>query len=164
MCVQFYVAEGELSCQMVQRSADMGLGVPFNIASYALLTRLLAHVAGLAPGELIIVLGDAHVYANHVAALQEQLLNPPFPFPVRFGRGHCSEECIPEGFILSSTTPICGSFMLPFSAMLPFAPCQFASNLFDALPASRRLVSFSCISCTGQVRCVRALQSMVHDA
>ena len=60
----------------------MGLGVPFNIASYALLTRLLAHVAGLAPGELIIALGDAHVYANHVAPLQEQLLNPPYPFPV----------------------------------------------------------------------------------
>ncbi|KAK9812564.1 hypothetical protein WJX73_009302 [Symbiochloris irregularis] len=81
MMCQFYVAEGELSCQMVQRSADMGLGVPFNIASYALLTRLLAHVCNLTPGELVIVLGDAHVYANHVAPLQAQLLNPPFPFP-----------------------------------------------------------------------------------
>ena len=68
---------------MNQRSADMGLGVPFNIASYALLTRLLAHVSGLTPGELIIVLGDAHVYTNHTEALQRQLLNPPLPFPVR---------------------------------------------------------------------------------
>lgn len=80
--LQFYVANGELSCQMVQRSADMGLGVPFNIASYALLTYLLAHVSGLTPGKLIIILGDAHVYANHVAPLQEQLQNSPFPFPV----------------------------------------------------------------------------------
>jgi hypothetical protein len=57
---QFFVADGELSCQMYQRSADLGLGVPFNIASYALLTRLVAHVTGLRPGELVHTLGDAH--------------------------------------------------------------------------------------------------------
>lgn len=80
--MQFYVADGELSCQMVQRGADMGLGLPFNIASYALLTHLLAHVSGLNPGELTIVLGDAHAYANHVGPLQEQLQNKPLAFPV----------------------------------------------------------------------------------
>merc|ERR1711892_791585 len=71
--VQFYVANGQLSCQMYQRSADMGLGVPFNIASYALLTRLMAQVCGLEPGEFVHVIGDAHVYLNHVEPLQEQL-------------------------------------------------------------------------------------------
>lgn len=80
---QFYVGNGELSCQMYQRSADLGLGVPFNIASYALLTRLIAHVCDLRPGELIHVLGDAHVYANHVEPLQLQLKNAPRHFPVR---------------------------------------------------------------------------------
>jgi len=78
---QFYVADGELSCQMYQRSCDMGLGVPFNIASYALLTRMLAHVTGLAPGELVHTLGDAHVYMNHVEALNEQLERTPRAFP-----------------------------------------------------------------------------------
>ncbi|KAG7579338.1 Dihydrofolate reductase-like domain superfamily [Arabidopsis thaliana x Arabidopsis arenosa] len=82
MFAQFYVAEGELSCQMYQRSADMGLGVPFNIASYSLLTCMLAHVCDLVPGDFIHVLGDAHVYKTHVRPLQEQLLNPPKPFPV----------------------------------------------------------------------------------
>ena len=66
---------------MYQRSCDLGLGVPFNIASYALLTRMLAHVAGLAPGELVHVLGDAHVYLNHVEPLREQLENGPRAFP-----------------------------------------------------------------------------------
>ncbi|BDA43329.1 Bifunctional dihydrofolate reductase-thymidylate synthase [Coccomyxa sp. Obi] len=79
---QFFVAEGELSCQMYQRSCDLGLGVPFNIASYALLTRLIAQVCGLRAGELVHVLGDAHVYANHVEPLKEQLQNAPRPFPV----------------------------------------------------------------------------------
>ncbi|KAG6604511.1 Thymidylate synthase [Phytophthora cinnamomi] len=81
MFCQFYVADGELSCQMYQRSADMGLGVPFNIASYALLTRLVAQVAGLKPGEFVHVIGDAHVYLNHVEPLQKQLTRTPRPFP-----------------------------------------------------------------------------------
>lgn len=71
--VQFYVADGELSCQLYQRSADMGLGVPFNIASYALLTYMIAHVTGLKPGDFVHTLGDAHVYLNHVEPLKEQV-------------------------------------------------------------------------------------------
>ncbi|XP_058091989.1 putative bifunctional dihydrofolate reductase-thymidylate synthase isoform X2 [Magnolia sinica] len=82
MFAQFYVANGELSCQMYQRSADMGLGVPFNIASYALLTSIIAHVCDLIPGDFIHVLGDAHVYRNHVRPLQEQLQKLPKPFPI----------------------------------------------------------------------------------
>jgi len=81
MFCQFYVANGELSCLMYQRSCDMGLGVPFNIASYALLTRMMAHVCGLKAGEFIHTLGDAHVYTNHVEPLQEQLKREPKPFP-----------------------------------------------------------------------------------
>ena len=79
--VQFYVANGELSSHMTQRSADMGLGVPFNIASYALLTVLIAHLTGLRPGDFIHSLGDTHVYNNHVEALQLQLQRKPRPFP-----------------------------------------------------------------------------------
>merc|ERR1712156_689263 len=78
---QFYVANGELSCQLYQRSADMGLGVPFNIASYALLTHMIAHVTGLKPGEFVHTLGDTHVYLNHVEPLKEQLTRDPKPFP-----------------------------------------------------------------------------------
>ena len=66
---------------MYQRSADMGLGVPFNIASYALLTIMLAHVTGLRPGDFVHTLGDAHVYSNHVEALRQQLERKPRPFP-----------------------------------------------------------------------------------
>jgi len=85
LCVylQFYVADGELSCQMYQRSCDLGLGVPFNIASYALLTRMVAQVCGLAAGDFVHVLGDAHVYANHVDPLKLQLQNAPRHLPVR---------------------------------------------------------------------------------
>ena len=79
---QFYVNnKKELSCQMYQRSCDMGLGVPFNIASYSLLTILLAKASGLVPGEFIHTLGDAHVYKNHVEPLQQQLLRTPRQFP-----------------------------------------------------------------------------------
>lgn len=81
MFCQFFVADGELSCQMYQRSCDMGLGVPFNIASYALLTHMVAHVCGLRAGEFIHTCGDTHVYANHVDALREQLQREPRPFP-----------------------------------------------------------------------------------
>lgn len=79
--VQFYVASGKLSCQMYQRSADMGLGVPFNIASYSLLTLMIAHVCQLQPGEFVHTLGDAHVYLNHIEALKEQLTRTPRSFP-----------------------------------------------------------------------------------
>ena len=81
MFAQFFVADGELSCQMYQRSGDMGLGIPFNIASYALLTRLIAQVTGLRAGELVHVIGDAHVYSNHVEPLLLQLERAPRPFP-----------------------------------------------------------------------------------
>ena len=70
---QFYVADGKLSCQMYQRSADLFLGVPFNIASYALLTLMVAQVAGLAPGEFVLTLGDAHLYLNHLEQAKTQL-------------------------------------------------------------------------------------------
>nr|CCA17727.1 bifunctional dihydrofolate reductasethymidylate synthase 2 putative [Albugo laibachii Nc14]CCA18373.1 bifunctional dihydrofolate reductasethymidylate synthase 2 putative [Albugo laibachii Nc14] len=80
MC-QFYVAKGQLSCQMYQRSADMGLGVPFNIASYALLTKMIAHVTYLTPGEFVHVIGDAHIYLNHLEPLKLQLERTPRPFP-----------------------------------------------------------------------------------
>ena len=81
MFCQFYVANGELSCQMYQRSADMGLGVPFNIASYSLLTVMMAQVCGLKAGEFVHTIGDAHVYSNHVEALQEQIKRVPRAFP-----------------------------------------------------------------------------------
>jgi len=78
---QFYVADGKLSCQMYQRSCDMFLGVPFNIASYALLTHMIAQVCDLAVGEFVHVLGDAHIYLNHVEQVKEQLEREPLPAP-----------------------------------------------------------------------------------
>lgn len=78
---QFYVANGEVSCMMYQRSCDLGLGVPFNIASYSLLTCMIAQVCGLKAGEFIHTLGDAHVYNNHIEPLHEQLKRVPRPFP-----------------------------------------------------------------------------------
>lgn len=79
--VQFYVQDGELSCHLYQRSGDVGLGVPFNIASYSLLTHMIAKVCGLSTGEFVHTIGDAHIYKNHIDALKLQLTREPYQFP-----------------------------------------------------------------------------------
>jgi thymidylate synthase len=81
MMAQFYVSNGKLSCQMYQRSADMPLGMPFNIASYALFTHMIAQVCNLEVGDLIISVGDAHIYNNQIVGVKEQLLRTPLPLP-----------------------------------------------------------------------------------
>jgi thymidylate synthase len=105
---QFYVANGELSCQMYQRSCDLGLGVPFNIASYSLLTILIAHVCGLKAGEFVHVLGDAHVYSNHIEPLKQQLERTPLPFPTLTlaRKVESIDDFVFEDFVLKGYTPL----------------------------------------------------------
>jgi dihydrofolate reductase/thymidylate synthase len=107
MFCQFYVAHGELSCLMYQRSCDIGLGVPFNVASYALLTRMIAQVCGLQPGEFVHMMGDTHVYANHVEPLKRQLENAPRPFPqLRINPDKTDIDAFaPEDFEIIGYTP-----------------------------------------------------------
>jgi len=104
---QFFVNNGALSCQMYQRSCDLGLGVPFNIASYSLLTVMIAHVCGLTPGEFVYCLGDAHVYLNHIDALKEQCLRQPRAFPTLSINRSVSDidSFVAEDFVLSHYKP-----------------------------------------------------------
>ena len=104
---QFYVANGRLSCQLYQRSADIFLGVPFNIASYALLTQMVAQVSGLAAGDFVHTLGDAHLYLNHLDQAQLQLRRPPLPLPRMAinGQVHSLFDFVYDDFSLSGYEP-----------------------------------------------------------
>ena len=90
---QFYVAEGRLSCQLYMRSADLFLGVPFNIASYSLLTMMIAQVCDLEPGEFVLSLGDAHLYLNHLEQVETQLAREPYPLPAMHLDRHVRSLC-----------------------------------------------------------------------
>ena len=107
---QFYVAEGKLSCQLYQRSADIFLGVPFNIASYALLTHMIAHVTGLKAGEFIHSLGDTHLYNNHVAQAEQQLRRQPGALPVLeiLNQRTALDDFIYEDFLIKDYRPAPG--------------------------------------------------------
>ncbi|MGV9005415.1 MAG: thymidylate synthase [Brevundimonas sp.] len=103
---QFFVADGKLSCQLYQRSADVFLGVPFNIASYALLTLMVAQVCGLEPGEFVHTFGDAHLYLNHVEQAELQLTRQPLPLPVMTLTPHDDLFAYePADFVLSDYAP-----------------------------------------------------------
>ena len=103
---QFYVAQGRLSCQMYQRSADLFLGVPFNIASYALLTLMVAQVTGHEPGEFILTLGDAHLYLNHLEQAREQISRQPKAFPkLKIAPRKSLDDFVYEDFVLEGYDP-----------------------------------------------------------
>ncbi|CAF4154217.1 unnamed protein product [Rotaria socialis] len=105
---QFNVSSSkELSCLMYQRSCDLGLGVPFNIASYSLLTYMIAHVCNLTPGDFIYSMGDAHVYLNHVGPLNEQIEREPVPFPTLqiINKRNSIEEFTIDDFKLENYSP-----------------------------------------------------------
>lgn len=100
---QFYVQDRWLDCQLYQRSADMALGVPFNIASYALLTHMIANECGLSPRYFVHVLGDAHVYVNHIEGLREQLKREPYPLPtLRLPPGKKVDDLVFEDVVLEN--------------------------------------------------------------
>jgi thymidylate synthase len=104
---QFYVQQGRLSCQLYQRSADVFLGVPFNIASYALLTMIVARLCDLGVGDFVHTFGDAHIYLNHLDQVQEQLARTPGSLPtmVIHGKQECVEDFRFEDFELTGYDP-----------------------------------------------------------